>query len=69
MKHSDKKIILIGVLLVAFFSTTLSVFLIGDDSYHYDPIVEYCGMVEIYKSSNGVDGWPDYRNIYYKECK
>lgn len=68
MHNSNRNVFIIAVLLVAFFSSTLSVFLLKDDQ-KYDPRVEYCDMVGLYKSTNGESGWPDYRNIYYKECK
>lgn len=29
----------------------------------------YCDMVTIYKSSNGEQGWPDYKRIFDKVCK
>lgn len=29
----------------------------------------YCEMVELYKSSDGENGWPDYKDIYQTECK
>lgn len=29
----------------------------------------YCEMVELFKSSNGENGWPDYKDIYGNECK
>lgn len=29
----------------------------------------YCEMVELFKSSNGENGWPDYKGTYEKECK
>lgn len=29
----------------------------------------YCEMVELYKSSNGENGWPDYKDIYQTGCK
>lgn len=31
--------------------------------------LHYCEMVKLYKSSNGENGWPDYKNIYETECK
>lgn len=30
---------------------------------------EYCEMVELYRTSQGELGWPDYRNIYSEQCK
>ena len=30
---------------------------------------EYCAMVEIYKSSRGEAGWPDYRGDYAEVCE
>ena len=29
----------------------------------------YCEMVEIYKSSDGEHGWPDYKKVYDKQCE
>lgn len=29
---------------------------------------DYCRMVKLYMDTNGKEGWPDYRNIYYKDC-
>lgn len=29
----------------------------------------YCEMVELFESSNGENGWPDYKDIYQTECK
>lgn len=28
----------------------------------------YCQMVELYKQTDGENGWPDYRNIYESNC-
>jgi len=29
----------------------------------------YCQMVEIYKSTNGDFGWPDYKKLYSVQCE
>ena len=29
---------------------------------------EYCQMVRLYMETNGREGWPDYRNLFYREC-
>lgn len=29
----------------------------------------YCEMVDLFKSSDGENGWPDYKQIYDTECK
>lgn len=28
----------------------------------------YCQMVELYKQTDGENGWPDYDNIYESDC-
>lgn len=28
----------------------------------------YCDMVKRYLDTEGREGWPDYRNIYYRQC-
>lgn len=29
---------------------------------------QYCEMVELFISSNGENGWPDYKNTYAESC-
>lgn len=29
---------------------------------------DYCRMVHLFKQTDGKEGWPDYRNIYYTDC-
>lgn len=29
---------------------------------------EYCKNVHLYMQTDGKEGWPDFRGIYYKDC-
>lgn len=29
---------------------------------------QYCEMVQLYKDSNGENGWPDYRSTFANQC-
>lgn len=66
-KHSIT-VIAVGIVLTLLFSTTIYTLSSIDNSV-YDPMVEYCDMVELYISSNGQHGWPDFRNTFYRSCQ
>jgi len=40
----------------------------GDLEAYESQATNYCEMVEIYRSSGGENGWPDYRGNYAEVC-
>lgn len=62
------KLGVIGTLFVVLFVGTVWVFTADNSTTAMTEQEQYCEMVKIYIDSNGQYGWPDFRNIYYREC-
>lgn len=60
---------LIAAIATVWLIGMLVVTLMGQEEIERKQLQNYCDMVDIYKDSEGENGWPDYKNIYDKDCK